>query len=243
MLECGLINPSTSKYGTPVILIKKHNGGKRMCIDYRALNHLTTTNNYPLLRIDDLFNHLKNTWVYSKLDLLSGYWQIPVKEEDWHKLAFKTNLGLWEPRVMPFGVKNGPACFQRVMNDVFQNSYGVNMLVYLDDILIYSPGEEEHLEDLRSVLTQLREHGYYVKKSKCEFGKREIDWVGHKLIENGIAVQPNKTKVIEEWKQPTNITELRAFLGMVNYYHKFVSRMAMIVRPLNELLQKDHMWN
>ena len=117
------------------------------------------------------------------------------------------------------------------------------MLVYLDDILIYSPGEEEHLEDLRSVLTQLREHGYYVKKSKCEFGKREIDWVGHKLIENGIAVQPNKTKVIEEWKQPTNITELRAFLGMVNYYHKFVSRMAMIAGLLNELLQKDHVWN
>lgn len=119
MLERGLINPSTSEYGAPVILVKKHDSGKCMCIDYRALNRLMTTDNYLLPRIDDLFNHLKNARVYSKLDLLSGYWQILGKEEDRHKLAFKTNLGLWKPQVMPFGVKNGPACFQHVMNDLF----------------------------------------------------------------------------------------------------------------------------
>ena len=113
--------------------------------------------------------------MYLKLDLLSGYWQIPMKEEDRHKLAFKTNLGLWEPRVMPFGVKNGPACFQRVMNEVFEKIYGDCVLVYLDDILFFSANEEDHIEDLQCVLAQLRKQGYFVKKSKCEFGQREID--------------------------------------------------------------------
>ena len=143
---------------------------------------------------------------------------------------------------MPFGVKNGPATFQRVMNEVFYDLYGDCVLVYLDDILIFSEDEEAHVKDLRRVLDRLREHGYYIKKSKCEFGKTQIDWVGHRLTGGGIAVQDGKTQVIKEWKPPTNITELRSFLGMVNYYHKFIANMAMITGPLNELLRKNVDW-
>ena len=137
---------------------------------------------------------------------------------------------------MPFGMKNGPTCFQCVMNKIFNKIYGDCVLVYLNNILIFSANEEEHREGLQHVLAQLRKHGYFVKKSKCEFGRRDIDWVGHRLLENSITVQKNKTKVIEEWKQPTTITELRSFLGMINYYHKFIPRMAMLAGPLNKLL-------
>ena len=235
----GIIQPSKSPYGSPVIFVKKKDGSFRMCVDYRALNKITIKNKYPLPRIDELIDRLAGATVFSKLDLRSGYHQIRIHEPDIPKTAFRTRYGHFEFKVLPFGLTNAPATFMSLMNKIFEPLLDVCVIVYLDDILIFSRNMEEHKAHLRSVLDILRKNKLYAKLSKCTFFKNSVEFLGHIVSDKGVGTDPNKTKCIEEWKTPSNVSELRSFLGLATYYSKFVYKFADIAAPLTELLKDN----
>lgn len=244
LLERGLIQPSASPYGAPVLFAKKKLddgtwGGLRMCIDYRALNKVTVKNRYPLPRVDELLDRLHGATIFSKMDLMSGYHQIRIRPEDVHKTAFRTRYGLYEFTVMPFGLCNAPATFQRLMNDILRPYLDKFVVVYLDDILIYSKTPEEHAEHLRKVLTLLRQHKLYAKFTKCHFGIRSVEFLGHIVSAEGIATDPRKIEAVVKWPQPRTLTELRSFLGLANYYRRFVRNFSAIAAPLTSLMGAD----
>ena len=220
LLARGFIRPSSSPYGSPVLFVKKKDGELRMCVDYRALNKQTVKNTYPLPRIDELLDRLHGAVIFSKIDLRSGYHQIRVQEADIHKTAFRTRYGLFEFVVLPFGLCNAPATFMRLMNDIFRDELDRCVLIYLDDICIYSPSLEQHLLDLRTVLDKLRQHRLYAKLSKCEFFKTEILFLGHLITAQGLRMDPGKVKAILDWPDLTSVADVLSFLGLVNYYHK-----------------------
>jgi hypothetical protein len=195
LLERGFIRPSTSPFGAPILFVPKKDGGWRLCVDYRALNKVTVRNEHPLPRIDEMFEQLHGSCVFSKLDLASGYHQIRMHADSIEKTAFKTRYGHYEFVVMPFGLTNAPATFQSVMNSILAPYLDRFVLVYLDDILIYSKSVSEHLEHLRVVLTVLREQKFYCKKSKCLFAAKEIEYLGHLLTPYGVRVDPRKLKL------------------------------------------------
>jgi hypothetical protein len=217
LLEKGFIRPSSSPWGCPAIFVKKDQT-LRMCVDYRPLNEVTIKNKYPLPRIDILFDQLTGARVFSKIDLRSGYHQIRIRPEDIPKTAFTMRYGLFEYLVMSFGLTNAPAHFTYLMNSVFMPELDKFVVVFIDDILIYSKNEEEHAQHLRIVLTCLREHQLYAKFSKCAFWLEEIQFLGHVLSAKGIAVDPSKVKDILEWKPPTTVHQVRSFLGLAGYY-------------------------
>ncbi|WVZ93628.1 hypothetical protein U9M48_039593 [Paspalum notatum var. saurae] len=193
-LDKGFIRPSSSPWGCPALFVeKKDQGGKRLCVDYRPLNAVTIKNKYPLPHIDILFDRLARAKVFSKIDLRSGYYQIKIREEDIPKTAFSTRYGLYEYLAMSFGLTNAPAFFMYMMNSVFMNELDKFVVVFIDDILIYSKSEKEHEEHLKIVLTRLREHKLYAKFSKCAFWLKEVSFLGHILSEKGVAVDPSKT--------------------------------------------------
>jgi hypothetical protein len=208
LLEKGFIRPSSSPWGCPAIFVKKKDQTLRMCVDYRPLNEVTIKNKYPLPRIDILFDQLTGARVFSKIDLRSGYHQIRIRPEDIPKTAFTTRYGLFEYLVMSFGLTNAPAHFMYLMNSVFMPELDKFVVVFIDDILIYSKNEEEHAQHLRIVLTRLREHQLYAKFSKCAFWLEEIQFLGHVLSTRGIAVDPSKVKNILEWKPPTTVHQV-----------------------------------
>jgi hypothetical protein len=208
LLEMGFIRPSLSPWGCPAIFVKKKDQTFRMCVDYRPLNEVTIKNKYPLPRIDILFYQLTGAQVFSKIDLRSGYHQIRIRPEDIPKAAFTTQYGLFEYLVMSFGLTNAPAHFTYLMNSVFMPELDKFVVVFIDDILIYSKNEEEHARHLRIVLTHLREHQLYAKFSKCAFWLEEIQFLGHVLSAKGIAVDPSKVKDILEWKLPTTVHQV-----------------------------------
>jgi hypothetical protein len=218
LLEKGFIRPNSSPWGCPAIFVKKKDQTLRMCVDYRPLNEVTIKNKYPLPRIDILFDQLTGARVFSKIDLRSGYHQIHIRPEDIPKTAFTTWYGLFEYLVMSFGLTNAPAHFTYLMNSVFMPELDKFVVVFIDDILIYSKNEEEHAQHLRIVLTHLREHQLYAKFSKCAFWLEEIQFLGHALSSKGIAVDPSKVKDILEWKPPTTVHQVRSFLGLAGYY-------------------------
>jgi hypothetical protein len=222
LLAKGLIEPSTSPYGAPVLFVQKKDGSLRMCIDYRALNKITVRNQYPLPRIDDLMDQLQGARVFTSLDLQSGYHQIQITEEDRPKSAFKTPVGLYQFKVLSFGLCNAPSTFQAVMNSIFGARLGRFVLVYLDDILVFSRSPEEHVAHLREVFQLLREHRLYVKRSKCEFNKTELPFLGHVVGAQGVRVDPRKVAAVREFPRPDTVTQLRSFLGLANYFRKFV---------------------
>ena len=244
-LEHGWIRPSTSPYGAPILFVKKKDGSMRMCVDYRALNKITVKNRYPLPRIDELFDRLQGAKYLSKIDLRSGYHQIRIAEEDIPKTAFRPRYGHFEFLVLPFGLTNAPATFMGLMHDIFRPYLDNFVVVYLDDILIYSKTREEHLQHLRAVFQTLRQHQLYAKLSKCEFMKTQVEFLGHIVTQDGIKMDHKKLAAIQQWPPPTNLKELQSFLGVANYYRRFICNHAAICAPLTDLTRKDrpYLWS
>ncbi|GJS40374.1 putative reverse transcriptase domain-containing protein [Tanacetum coccineum] len=227
------------RQGALVLFVKKKDGSFRMCIDYRELNKLTFNNRYPLLRIDDLFDQLQGSSVYSKTDLRSGYHQLRIKEEDIPITAFRTRYGHFEFQVMPFGLTNTPAVFMDLMNRVCKPYLGKFVIVFIDDILVYSKDEEEHGKHLKIILELLKKERLYAKFSKCDFWLDSVQFLGHVIDRNGVHVDPAKIEAIRNWDAPTTPTEVRQFLGLAGYYRRFIEGFSMISKPLTKLTQKD----
>ncbi|GAU42645.1 hypothetical protein TSUD_398500, partial [Trifolium subterraneum] len=239
LLERKFIRPSVSPWGAPVLLVKKKEGSMRLCIDYRQLNKATIKNKYPLPRIDDLMDQLVGACVFSKIDLRSGYHQIRVKTEDVPKTAFRTRYGHYEYTVMPFGVTNAPGVFMEYMNRIFHSFLDKFVVVFIDDILVYSKSEEEHKEHLRIVLQVLKEKKLYAKLSKCEFWLKEVSFLGHVISSGGIAVDPTKVDAVLKWETPESVSEIRSFLGLAGYYRRFIEGFSKMALPLTLLTRKD----
>ncbi|KAI3725499.1 hypothetical protein L1987_65289 [Smallanthus sonchifolius] len=239
LLEKGFIRPSFSPWGAPVLFMKKNDGSFRMCIDYRELNKLTIKNRYPLPRIDDLFDQLQGSTHFSKIDLRSGYHQLRVQEDDIPKTAFRTRYGHYEFLVMPFGLTNAPAVFMDLMNRVCKLYLDKFVIVFIDDILIYSRSKEEHKQHLRLILELLQNEKLYAKFSKCEFWLKEVHFLGHMINEKGIHVDPAKIEAITKWETPKTPTEIRQFLGLACYYRRFIENFSKISHSLTLLTQKD----
>lgn len=218
----GFIRPSSLPWGAPFLFVKKKDGLFRMCIDYRELNKLTVKNRYPLPRIDDLFDQLQGSSVYSKINLRSGYHQLRVREEDILKTAFRTRYGHFEFRITPFGLTNAPAVFMDLMNRVCKPYLDKFLIVFIDDILIYSRDEKEHTEHLRTILELLKKERLYAKFPKCDFWIHTVQFLGHIVNSQGIHVDPAKIEAVKYWASPTNPTEIRQFLGLVGYYRRFI---------------------
>ena len=235
LLERRLIRPSASPYGAPVLFVRKKDGTLRMCIDYRALNRITVKDRSPLPRIDDLLDHLHSARVFSTLDLASGYWQSRVLDADVHKTAFRTHMGSFEWRVLPFGLTNAPSGFQRLLNTVLQPYLGKFVLQFIDDTLVFSATGAEHDRHLRLVLDAFRRHRLYCKRSKCHLFQSQVSYLGHVVSGSGIAVDKHKIEAIAAWPKPTTVTELRAFLGLAGFYRRFVAHFAALAAPLTDL--------
>jgi hypothetical protein len=223
--------------------VEKKDKELRLCVDYRLLNAVTIKNMYPLPHIDILFDQLAGAQVFPKIDLYSGYHQIKIRAEDIPKMAFTTRYGVYEYLVMSFGLMNAPAHFMYLMNSVFMPELDQFVVVFVDDILVYSKSMEEHEEHLRIVLQRLREHHLYAKFSKCEFWIKEVLFLGHVVSPEGIAVDPDKVKEVLEWKPPTTVSKVRSFLRLTGYYRRFILNFSKIMKPITELLKKGNKYD
>ncbi|KAF5459681.1 hypothetical protein F2P56_019608 [Juglans regia] len=224
LLEKGFIRPSSSPWGAPVLFVKKKDGSMRMCIDYRELNKVTIKNKHLLPRIDDLLDQLQGASVFSKIDLRSGYHQLKVQEQDVPKTAFRTRYGHYEFLVMPFGLTNAPAAFMDMMNRIFRPYLDSFVVVFIDDILIYSKSKEEHRKHLIMALTILKDQNLYANLSKCEFWLDEVKFLGHVISSEGVAVDPSKIEAVTNWQRPTSVHEIRSLLGLAGYYRSSMAR-------------------
>ena len=239
LLDKGFITPSNSPYGAPVMFVPKPAGGYRVVCDWRALNNITVKNRYPLPRIDETLDRLGGATIFSSLDLNSGYFQIRISPEDAHKTAFTTPLGQYEFKVLGQGLANSPATFQSVMNRIFAPHLHKFVVVYLDDIMVYSKSPEEHLEHLEIVLKILQENQFYTKPEKCTFNTQEVKFLGHIVGRGGLKVDPRKVAVVKDWPTPKDATEIRQFLGLTNYFRKFIKDYSSTAAPLMDLTRKD----
>ena len=238
----GIIEPSTAPYGAPVIFVKKKDGSLRMCVDYRALNRITIKNRYPLPRIDDLLDEVGKAKYFTSLDLASGYHQIRINPEDVPKTSFITPFGHFQWKVLIEGLTNAPATFQHFMNEIFKKERFNFVAVYLDDILIYSKTEEEHYKHIEQVLDVLKKNNLFLRFEKCSFFKREVKYLGHIIDEHGVRPDPDKVRAVKEWPPPKNTHELKSFLGLTNYFRKFIRGYSQYTFPLTQLLKKNTPW-
>jgi hypothetical protein len=218
LLDKGFIRPCTSPWRCLALFVKKKDESLRLCVDYRPLNAVTIKNKYPLPRIDVLFDQLVGARVFSKIDLRSGYHQIKIRASDIPKTAFSTRYGLYEYLVMSFRLTNAPAYIMYLMNSVFMPELDKFVVVFIDDILVYSKNEAEHAERLHIILQRLRDHRLYAKLSKCDFWLKEIKFLGHTISQDGVSVDPEKVQEVMDWKPPTTVRQIRSFLGLVGYY-------------------------
>ncbi|GBG84378.1 hypothetical protein CBR_g38351 [Chara braunii] len=235
LLEKGWIRPSSSSYGAPVLFVRKKKKDLWLCIDYRKLNAQTVMNADPLQRIDNLLEQLGGAKFFYKLDLKSTYNQLKIWQEDRYKTGFKTRYGHFEWLVMPFGLTNAPATFQAAMTTEFRHILDRFVLIYLDDILVYSRSLDEHVEHLHTVLEQLRQAKYKANRDKCEFARQELEYLGHYVTSQGIRPLADKIEVIRVWPEPTNTTNVRSFMGLVSSYQRFIIRYSRISAPMTRL--------
>jgi hypothetical protein len=235
LLAKGFIRPSRSPWGSPMFLVEKPDGGKRMVIDYRALNAATQRNRYPLPRVDELFDQLQGARYFSKIDLRTGYWQIRVAAEDVPKTAFTSRHGHFEWLVLPMGLTNAPAEFMALMENTFREELNRSVLVFLDDILIYSRTLEEHERHLRVVLQRLQSQKLYAKLSKCQFMRQEVEFLGHYVGRAGVRMVEGKVAAVQRWPTPTCQKEVEQFLGLAGYYRRFIAGFSRLAAPLSQL--------
>src|SRR4051812_37961475 len=240
LLEKGYIRRSSSPWGAPVLLVEKKDKSLRMVVDYRSLNEVTIKNKYPLPMINDLFDLLQGAKVFSKIDLRSGYHQLKIREQDIPKTAFTTRYGLYEYTVMSFVLTNSPAYFMNMMNKVFMEFLDKFVVVFIDDILVFSKNEQEHEAHLHLVLEKLREHQLYAKFSKCEFWLKEVGFLGHVVSGEGVAVDPSMVSTVTEWETPASVGDIRSFLGLAGYYRRFMENFSKLAKPMTELLKKEN---
>ena len=238
LVDGGFIRPSISPWGAPVLFVKKKDGTWRFCVDYRQLNKVTIRNKYPLPQIDDLFDQLQGAKVFSKIDLRSGYHQLRIRESNVPKTTFRTRYGHYEFLVMSFGLTNAPAAFMDLMNRVFRPYLDRFVIVFIDDILVYSRSELEHERHLGLVLQTLRRHQLYAKFNKCEFWLSRVGFLWHVVSVDGIYVDPHKVEAVANWEQPTTVTEVQSFLGLAGYYRRFIEGFSKIAGPLHGLTRK-----
>ena len=232
MLASRIIRPSVSPWASPVLLAPKPDGTWRFCVDYRALNKLTKKNSYPFANIQECLDRLRDAKFFTSMDLRSGYHQVRMEEGSVEKTAFTTRYGNYEFMVMPFGLCNAPATFQTLMNSIFQEDLDSFVIVYLDDILVFSKTLEQHRNHVKKVLETLRRNKLYCKLSKCQFARQTIDFVGYTVSQNTVAMQSDKLRAIREWPRPSTVKMIQRFLGFCNYYRRFIRNFAVISAPL-----------
>ena len=243
-LKKGFIRRSTSPAGAPCFFVKKTDGKSlRMCVDYRALNKITVKNRFPLPLIQDLVRTLSKAKIYTALDLRGSFNLVRIAEGDEWKTAFSTRFGHYESLVMPYGLTNAPATLQNMMNDLFKDMLGIFVLIYLDDIIIFSNSPEEHEKHVESVLERLRDNKLYCRLSKCQFRTTKIVYLGYIITPDGVSMDPRKVSAIINWNHPTNVTEIQMFIGFTNFYRKFIENYSKITRPITQLLKKDAPFN
>ena len=238
LLDKGKIRPSKSPYGAPLFFVKEEGKPLRGVVDYRALNRITKRNNAPLPRSDEMFDMLGEATVFSKMDLKTGFHQIRVRPEHIEKTAFNTKYGQFEYLVMPMGLCNAPATFQSLMNRIFYDCVDVFMVVYMDDLLVFSKDKKSHLEHLKIVLSRLKDHKLYVSPKKCEFMKSEISFLGMIVGKGGIKVNPKKVEIIRDWPKPASLTEVRSFMGLLQFFRRFIKDFSKLAAPLTNLTKK-----
>ena len=238
-LKKGFIKPSKSSYGAPVLFVPKKDGSLRLCVDYRVLNESTIRNSYPLPLIKDLLDRVAGCSVFTKLDLPGAYNLIRIRDGDQEKTAFRTRFGLFQYEVMPFGLRNAPAVFQHFLNDILREVLDVFAYSYIDDILIFSKNIKEHHQQVKTVLKLLLKNGLYCKLKKCEFDQSRVEFLGYIISHEGISMCMDKVQSILEWPTPSCVKDIQKFMGLANFYRRFINKFSDMAKPINNLLKKD----